>query len=224
MYHFPRFRFTLLAFSCLFFANSASAAHYVGEASNDYGNVMYRFTTDGTIGAINEDNILSWSIMMNSRKLGEGDLVKGNKSSIRHSKITRISRLVATPTHLYFQPIDDMEYQLRRIGLAIRANQGTQAGARFFIFYIGYPPPLPSDLGGIEFNPNIFAQSGTVISFNNRLPIAELRASGAVPEPKTWTLLLSAFFLVGMTLRFRQTHSRFKYHDDMSILNTGAPA
>lgn len=171
----------------LFLSSQASAAQtYYGALTIGDHSSTYSITTDGTLGAINGDNIISWGVTMSTSAGVEsfsnatGGFVSSNGSA-----------LSATPTDLLF------DYQL--------------FAPYNFLLLCSFPCGATSYLqfennGGIDYAYMRF-NGGEIVSIpqNGVRSIASVPGTnGAVPEPGTWAMMLLGFGAIGYSMRRRR--------------------
>ena len=165
--------------------SSAQAATYIGSRTIGTGSVNISITTDGTIGAIDDGNIVSYVIDLVNLD-GTFTLNEANSGTL----IT--GGLSATATDLLF----DFGFS----GFALFQAPGPGSGDTFYCLQGITPCYTPVDVPGeaVEATTDYIyptaPQSGVQV-------IASLAGTGAVPEPATWAMMILGLGAVGGAMR-----------------------
>lgn len=172
----------------IFLSSQASAQTYYGALTIGDHSSTYSITTDGTLGAINRDNIISFSVMLStsagveSFSSATGGVVSSNGSA-----------LSATSTDLLF------DYELfAPYNFLLLCSFIATCGATTYIQF--------ENNGGIDYDSMRF-NSGAIVDTPRRgvRSIASVPGTNsAVPEPGTWAMMLLGFGAIGYSMRRRR--------------------
>jgi hypothetical protein len=160
------------------FPTQAIATVYVGSQQVGAMLATYSIVTDGTIGAMTEDNILSYSTTLSD---------------------ALSSFTFGTATGAYALGF----FKATSLALSISGDAGIQfikepAGAG------AYPGDLSFYLDTVR--SQISDEQGTrayIDSFSNPFAVAVTTAPG-VPEPASWAMMITGFGTIGLVMRRRQ--------------------
>ncbi len=171
-----------------FTAASADALTYVAARGVGTGMVNLSITTDGTIGALGDANIVGWSITV-----AEGGdsftLMPGNSQSSMSGGVS------ATATDLWFD-FDNAGIWLIQTPVIGSGQPFWCVQGNFGCFdFDGPAEGILANFGGFSFVRQAYAGRQIIASV----------ADGAVPEPGSWALMIAGFGLIGLAMRRRSS-------------------
>jgi hypothetical protein len=179
-------RTLILALAASLCALSAQATTYVSSHAVGAGSVQLSITTDDTIGVLDEDNILDWTISMTN--MGTTFTLFGPASGDNSRIQIDGSAFKATATDLTF------DFNATN---ALVLFQSTGLGRELYCLQ---GRPCFDNGGGAEFVSPAPGFTGSArVARSGELSVAAV----AVPEPASWALMLVGFGGLGAMLRAR---------------------
>ncbi len=168
-------------------AASAGAQTYTFNQTVGGGSASGTITTDNTLGVLSTSNITGFNITIND---GSNTFLLTNANG---QALISGSALTATANGLFFN------FDLSDTNFALFQNPYTSSGINYFCLQTTgcYGPFLP----GVGLRLQDAQQTNTL---QGNVQFATL-ATGAVPEPATWALMLVGFGAVGYAMRRRPT-------------------
>jgi hypothetical protein len=182
-------RTLLLALAASLVALSAQATTYVSSHAVGTGSVELSITTDDTIGVLDEDNILDWTISMTN--LGTTFTLFGPASGDNSTVRIDGNAFKATATNLTF------DFNATN---ALVLFQSTGLGRELYCLQ---GKACFDNGGGAEFVSPVAGFTGSA-----RLARSGEQFVASVPEPATWGLMLLGFGGLGGLLRARRSTLR----------------
>lgn len=166
-----------------------------GELTPLSNTVLGTITTNGTLGLLKTSDILSYNIQLidNIRPVFNFTLTPQNSAIWYFTDLG----LTATATALSFDFTD------AGAGFLIQGNvdHGLGSGYNYFC----YQATTGACAQGETIVPNYFGVDGvSVKGLSGKLPLDGGAASGAVPEPATWAMMLLGFGAIGFGMRSQQ--------------------
>jgi hypothetical protein len=182
-------RTLILALAASLVALSAQATTYVSSHAVGTGSVQLSITTDDTLGVLEEDNIVDWTISMTN--LGTTFTLLGPASGDNSRIEIDGNAFKATAT--------DLTFDFSAAG-ALVLFQSTGLGRE--LYCLQGAAACFDNGGGAEF-------VSPVAGFTGSARVARIGEQGvaavAVPEPASWGLMLVGFAGLGALLRARRS-------------------
>jgi len=178
-------RTLILALAASFVALSAQATTYVSSHDVGTGSVQLSITTDDTLGVLDEDNILDWTISMTN--LGTTFTLFGPASGDNSRIQIEGNAFKATATNLTF------DFNATN---ALVLFQSTGLGRELYCLQ---GRACFDSNGGAEFVSPVAGFTGSA-----RLAKSGEQFVASVPEPQSWALMLLGFGGLGAMLRSRR--------------------
>lgn len=193
-----------LSMAFAFGANPAAAATYIGFSNVGLGTVDVQITTDDTIGALTQANIIDWVISIMDGQGGSFVLtgpLSGNNSRVDSSlSAAGDGALTATATDLIY----DFGDGLRDNGAFLLFQEASIVG-RFYCLQTN----RCFDSEGPAAAFNIATNGGQRSTRLGPVSIGTVAVAGAVPEPATWAFMIFGFGAIGGAMR-RQRKANVK--------------
>ena len=167
---------------------SSTTPEVPGELSPLSDTIIGTITTDGTIGVLQSNNILSYNLQLNDnlRPDFDVDLTPANSGIVEDVG----NGLTASATALAFNFSDDG---------AVFAIQGTTDGFFSGFQYLCFQATFGPCAAGETIVPDYYAVDGVLATgLSGTLPL------NGVPEPTTWAMLLLGFGGLGAVMRSRR--------------------
>lgn len=183
-------RTLILALAASLVALSAQATTYVSSHAVGTGTVQLSITTDDTIGVLDEDNILDWTISMTN--LGTTFTLFGPASGDNSTVRIDGNAFKATAANLTF------DFNATN---ALVLFQSTGLGRELYCLQ---GKACFDNGGGAEFVSPVAGFTGSA-----RLARSGEQFVASVPEPASWALMLLGFGGLGAMLRTRRPGAAF---------------
>lgn len=186
-----------VAAAAMMCATSAGAITYVADRAVGSGSVNLSITTDDTIGALNSSNIVDWKIVVTQGS--DVFSIEGPGGANNSQRLISFG-LSATTTNLLFNFASG--------GYALFQAPFIGSGQTFWCVQSGSCFDSAGPAEGLLASGNFSNYTRQVYS-GTQVIASVSGATGAVPEPATWALMIGGFGLAGAALRRRRSLAVF---------------